>query len=109
MHHIFLFYIPPGQEKVKGEDPLMNAVATFAPGMPAELYPDGYARLVPAGSRLVFQVHYTPSGTEQLDQSDVGSYFTDAERDYKEVSWQSSLMRGSPFRRAMRTMRSCRP
>ena len=85
VHHIFLFYIPPGQEKVKGEDPLMNAVATFAPGMPAELYPDGYARLVPAGSRLVFQVHYTPSGTEQTDQSEVGLVFADPDGEYKEI------------------------
>lgn len=85
VHHIFLFYVPAGQEKVKGEDPLMNAVATFAPGMPAELYPEGYARLVPAGSRLVFQVHYTPSGTEQTDQSEVGLVFAEPDRDYKEI------------------------
>ena len=30
------------------------------------------ARKIPAGSRLLFEVHYTPDGTEQTDRSSVG-------------------------------------
>jgi hypothetical protein len=37
------------------------------------------ARRIAAGSRLVFQVHYTPNGSEQFDQSRVGMIFVDPE------------------------------
>ena len=40
--------------------------------MPAGLWPDGYVRLIPAGSRLLFQMHYTPNGHVESDQSEVG-------------------------------------
>ena len=44
----------------------------WAPGdMPAFYSPD-VARKIPAGSRLLFEVHYTPDGTEQTDRSSVG-------------------------------------
>ena len=79
VHHAFLFYMPPGQEEIRGEDPLINSIAGFAPGAPASLWPDGYARLVPAGSRLVFQMHYTPNGSEQTDKSEVGLVFANEE------------------------------
>ena len=85
MHHVLVFYLPPGQEEIKAEDPLFNAVAGFAPGMPPGLWPDGYARLVPAGSTLVFQTHYTPNGTEQVDQTEVGLVFADPAVEQKEV------------------------
>jgi peroxiredoxin len=91
VHHAFLFYMPPGQEEVRGEDPLINSIAGFAPGAPASLWPDGYARLVPAGSRLVFQMHYTPSGNEQVDQTEVGLVFADEKQQLKEVKFEIAV------------------
>jgi len=41
--------------------------------------PPGTAKLLPAGSKLVFQVHYTPIGSEQFDQSKIGLVFIDRE------------------------------
>jgi hypothetical protein len=35
------------------------------------------AKLIPAGSKLVFQVHYTPIGSEQTDRSKIGLIFAD--------------------------------
>ncbi len=87
VHHIFMFFMPPGQEEIRAEDPLFNSIATFAPGMPAALWPEGYARFVPAGSRLVFQVHYTPNGSEQVDQSEVGLVLADPKQPHKEVKF----------------------
>src|SRR5690606_7438786 len=37
----------------------------------------GTAKLIPAGSTLVFEVHYTPNGTEQTDRSSVGVIFAE--------------------------------
>jgi peroxiredoxin len=87
VHHIFLFFMPPGQDEIRAEDPLFNSLATFAPGMPAALWPEGFARFVPAGSRLVFQVHYTPNGSEQVDQSEVGLVFADTKKEQEEVKF----------------------
>ncbi len=36
------------------------------------VYPPGTARRIPAGSRLMFEIHYTPDGTAQADRSSVG-------------------------------------
>jgi peroxiredoxin/mono/diheme cytochrome c family protein len=85
VHHVLMFYLPPGQAEPHAEDPLFNAIASFAPGMPAGLWPEGYARFVPAGSRIVFQMHYTPNGSEQIDQTEVGIVFADPAVEQKEV------------------------
>jgi AhpC/TSA family protein len=46
-----------------------------APGeLPLEL-PDGLAKKIPAGAKLVFQMHYTPNGKAQSDQTCVGLVF----------------------------------
>lgn len=47
--------------------------------------PPGHARRVPAGSRLVFQMHYTTNGTEQEDLSRVGVIFADPKEVTDEV------------------------
>jgi hypothetical protein len=43
-------------------------------------FPEGVARYVPAGSKLVFQMHYTPNGTAQTDQTRVGLVFADPKK-----------------------------
>lgn len=91
VHHIFLFYLPPGQTETNAEDPLYNTIAAFAPGVPAGAFQDGLARFVPAGSRLGFQVHYTPNGSEQVDQSEVGLIFANADEVEQEVKIQAAI------------------
>jgi peroxiredoxin len=91
VHHMILFSLPPGQTGHRGEDALGNAIASFVPGKPATIWPDGYARRIPAGSKLVFQMHYTPNGTEQVDQSEAGLVFADAKTVKKEVLSGTSL------------------
>jgi hypothetical protein len=46
-----------------------------APGDMPFVAPPGTAKKVPAGSRFVFQMHYTPNGRAQKDQSCVGVIF----------------------------------
>lgn len=50
-------------------------IATTAPGTNAMTYAPGQAIRVPAGSELIFQVHYTANGAETTDQSSVGMIF----------------------------------
>src|SRR5437763_1763155 len=73
VHHILVYIVPPGQQ-LRLEKP--GAVLSgMAPGeMPLRLEP-GMAKKVPAGSRLVFQMHYTPDGQPHTDRSSCGIIF----------------------------------
>ncbi|MGL5096746.1 MAG: hypothetical protein ACRDD1_14220, partial [Planctomycetia bacterium] len=48
-----------------------------APGALPMILEDGQAKRLPAGARLVFQMHYTPNGKAQEDLSSVGLVFAD--------------------------------
>jgi mono/diheme cytochrome c family protein len=52
-----------------------DILLVYAPGSSPGEYPDGMAKLIPAGSDLVFQMHYTTNGTAASDQSAVGLIF----------------------------------
>ena len=82
VHHLVVFVIPPGSR----DDPKIDFLAGYAPGMPPRVLPDGVARLVPAGSRLLFQVHYTPRGIPQTDRSEIGLVFADPRTIRKEMT-----------------------
>jgi peroxiredoxin len=86
VHHMALFYMPPGQVELDPGDLLFRTVAAFTPGTPPMMPPQGIARRVPAGAKLVFQMHYTPNGTEQFDQSEVALVFDDPKTVRKELS-----------------------
>jgi hypothetical protein len=49
------------------------------------------AKRIEAGSKLVFQVHYTPIGSEQTDQSRLGLVFADPEEITHEVVTTSGI------------------
>ena len=51
----------------------MATIEPYVPGISAFDYrPYGAGKLVPAGTDLVFSMHYTPSGKEILDHSKLG-------------------------------------
>jgi peroxiredoxin len=88
VHHIIVFIKPPGYEtKSRGGDGDVRGfgfLAGFAPGTRPLVSPAGWAKKIPAGSKLVFEMHYTPIGTPQQDKSSVGMIFLDE----KEVTHQ---------------------
>ena len=49
--------------------------AGYVPGMFDTEFPAGTGKLLKAGSLLVFQMHYTTSGTAATDQTQLGLYF----------------------------------
>jgi peroxiredoxin len=75
VHHLVVFMLPPGQ---RGTNPVdLDFLAAYSPGMPPRILPEGLAKVVPAGSKLLVQVHYTPRGTPQTDRSVIGLTFAD--------------------------------
>ena len=81
VHHAIVFIRPPDGVDTQG----VGWLTAFVPGQRATMFPTGYARRVPAGSKLVFQMHYTPNGVEQTDITKVGVNFIAPEQVTHEV------------------------
>jgi peroxiredoxin/mono/diheme cytochrome c family protein len=76
VHHIVVFVVPEN-EKYR-ENGRNSVLCGTAPGdMPVILQP-GFAKKVPKGAKLIFQMHYTPNGKAMKDQSSVGMIFAKA-------------------------------
>ena len=74
VHHIIVFIKIEGQDEFDGG---RGGLAGYAPGTPPHNNPAGTATFVPAGAKLVFQLHYTPNGVATADRSSVGFKFAD--------------------------------
>ncbi len=81
VHHIIAFLMLPGQTEVT----LGKMLIGYAPGTSPLIFPDGAAMKVPAGTQIVFEMHYTPNGTVQTDISNIGLKFIDASKVVNEV------------------------
>jgi Copper type II ascorbate-dependent monooxygenase, C-terminal domain len=76
VHHIIVFFRDPKNPQRGGGDGLgQNMIVGTAPGDMPQIFKPGVARRIPAGSQLVFQMHYTPTGKEEKDRSQVGFIF----------------------------------
>lgn len=73
VHHIIVNVLDPGQSAGGGERGFK--LAGYAPGEQPRVYPQGTAKLIKAGSSLVFQLHYTPIGEPAKDRSYIGLFF----------------------------------
>ena len=79
VHHVLVFLEEPPRE---GESPeehrkreqvgFRGNYARMAPGATVTRYPPGFAKKLPAGAWLKFQIHYTPNGTAAVDQTQMG-------------------------------------
>jgi hypothetical protein len=81
VHHAIVFIRPPDNVDFPG----IGWLTAYVPGQTATRFPEGYARRLPAGSKLVFQMHYTPNGREALDLSKIGVTFVDESKVTHEV------------------------
>lgn len=88
VHHVIVAVNLEGR-RVHGVD--SEWLAACAPGSPPMQLPEGYAKLLPAGAELIFQLHYTPNGTPQEDISSVGFKFVDPETVRKVVGTQEII------------------
>jgi len=53
-----------------------DVLLVYAPGSSPDAWPAVMAKLIPAGSDLVFQMHYTANGRAASDQSSIGLIFS---------------------------------
>ena len=73
VHHAIVFTRSPETTRFDG----LGWLAAFVPGQEPAVLPPGTARRIPAGSKLVFQMHYTPDGRPRRDVTRLGVWFAD--------------------------------
>ena len=56
-------------------DPDQGSIAGYAPGNSVALNPENVGGLLKAGTTVSLQIHYTTSGRELTDESEIGIYF----------------------------------
>ena len=99
VHHVLAYIRPQGSHWLEGAEPgkifvpqattkeqrkrgrseFRDILVGFAPGTEAVSYQGtDTARLLPAGADIVLQLHYTASGKEEFDRSQIGLRFQDA-------------------------------
>ncbi len=76
VHHINVFlWTPELGDSVDREQLTNYLLAGYAPGYRIGRLPAGTARRIPAGTKFVFQMHYTSIGRAQADRSYMGLVF----------------------------------
>jgi hypothetical protein len=96
VHHAVIYIRPPSSDWLRGapiRTPFTAAslkdenlrhqahwtdsdmLLVYAPGSSPDNWPAGMAKFIPAGSDLVFQMHYTTNGKPGADQTSVGMVF----------------------------------
>ncbi len=63
------------EERAEAHATTSDMLLVYAPGSEPDRWPDGMAKFIPAGSDLVFQMHYTTNGYAASDQTSVGMVF----------------------------------
>ncbi len=97
VHHVIVFAAKDG--KVKDED--RQLLCAYVPGLRVVPYAPGMAKKVSAGSKLIFQLHYTPIGTPQEDLTKIGLVFAkdeDVKYEVQTVSTRSRSFRIEPYK-----------
>jgi hypothetical protein len=94
VHHAVVFIREPGSKWLRNEiepgkawtaPPKRRLAETFGgnseiltiytPGMVPDVWKPGVAKKIPAGSELIFQMHYTANGKDTVDRTKVGLVF----------------------------------
>jgi peroxiredoxin len=94
VHHILVYIQAPGQRTYQ-PDGTASILSGWAPGDLPYVYPSGTAKRIPAGSRFIFEMHYTPNGTAQSDRSRVGIIFA---KEPPEQIAETNILANIPFK-----------
>ena len=93
VHHILVYIVGP-EEHPFDENGNTSVLVGWAPGDMPSILPPGVACRIPAGKSLVFEMHYTPNGTETTDRSSIALRFAGnpPERELRtNIMWQRDL------------------
>lgn len=83
VHHVIVQVHEKGNVAKDRDEGIGGFWAAYVPGNGSRTYPDGFARKLPAGAKISFQIHYTPSGTARSERLRMGLVFADAPPQYE--------------------------
>jgi len=88
VHHVTVYYKPPYADWSLKLGARINLLGGYSPGKRPVNDPGWHnmARFVPKGSKFIFEMHYTPNGTEQEDRSSIAILFADESEVEKQLS-----------------------
>lgn len=75
VHHVIVRVHEKGSEVRRADEGSEGYWAAYVPGNGANVYPEGFARKIPAGAKVSFQIHYTPSGVAKKERLKMGLVF----------------------------------
>lgn len=75
VHHVTVYFHPPGDLSKLRLNAGIDLLGGYNPGGDPWIMPPNCALLVPAGSQISFEMHYTPNGVAQGDRSSIGLVF----------------------------------
>ncbi len=80
VHHVIIKVHPKGSRAAAGAEGDVASeregyFAAYVPGNGHAVFPPGFAKKIPAGSTVSFQMHYTPNGKATTDQTKLGLIF----------------------------------
>lgn len=78
VHHVIVQVHPKGSDVRDRGEGLEGYWAAYVPGNAAHVWPEGFAKKLPAGATISFQIHYTPNGKKTQDQLRMGLVFAKA-------------------------------
>ena len=78
VHHVIVQVHPKGTDVRDRGEGLEGYWAAYVPGNASHVWPDGFAKKIPAGATMSFQIHYTPNGKKTHDQLKMGLVFAKA-------------------------------
>ena len=80
LHHVIAYLTSPGDRSSRSETSGVargESIGGFAPGKATDVFRDNSGRLIPAGSNLLLQMHYTTWGKPAVDETEIGLYLHD--------------------------------
>jgi len=80
LHHVIAYLSSPADKTVRGRkdgSARGASVGGFAPGRQPDSFRDNSGRLIKKGSNLLLQMHYTVTGIETVDETEVGIFIHD--------------------------------
>jgi peroxiredoxin len=87
VHHCSVYLRPPQSAEPAAAGELGSyCLIPWTPGTGPMVFPEGMAKLVPAGWHFLFVMHYTPVGSEQTDQTSLALTFADPNAVRQEVA-----------------------
>ena len=79
VHHAVVYIREPGDTSFPNPTRTptkADILNVYAPGSAPDVLPPGMGKLVKAGSDLVFEIHYTPTGKRLADRTQIGIKFS---------------------------------